>query len=88
MGKTSDGEGEMGRYPLLCAVKVENLLVAGRCFSATHEGMAVPRRMGPCMAMGQVAGTAAALSAKQNVVPRKLDVKQIQEALRRQGVQI
>lgn len=75
-------------YRCLVPLRVESLLVAGRCFSVTHEGMAAPRRMGPCMAMGQAAGTAAALAVKQNIIPRKLDVKQIQDALRRQGVQI
>jgi hypothetical protein len=39
-----------------------NVLVAGRCFSATHDAHASVRSMAQCMAMGQAAGTAAALS--------------------------
>jgi hypothetical protein len=42
---------------------LDNVLVAGRCFSATHDAHASARSMGTCMAMGQAAGTAAALSA-------------------------
>ena len=40
-----------------------NVLVAGRCFSATHDAQASIRSMAQCMAMGQAAGTAAALAA-------------------------
>jgi FAD dependent oxidoreductase len=40
-----------------------NALVAGRCFSATHEAHASIRSMAQCMAMGQAAGTVAALAA-------------------------
>lgn len=40
-----------------------NVLVAGRCFSATHDAHASIRSMAQCMAMGQAAGTAAALAA-------------------------
>jgi FAD dependent oxidoreductase len=40
-----------------------NVLVAGRCFSATHDAHASIRSMGQCMAMGQAAGTTAALAA-------------------------
>jgi hypothetical protein len=68
--------------------KINNLLVAGRCFSATHEAAASARMMPSCMAMGQAAGTAAALAAKQRVSPRELDVKQLQDVLRKQGVKI
>jgi FAD dependent oxidoreductase len=42
-----------------------NVLVAGRCFSATHDAHASVRSMAQCMAMGQAAGTAAALAARQ-----------------------
>ncbi len=39
-----------------------NVLVAGRCFSATHDAHAAVRSMAQCMAMGQAAGTAAAMA--------------------------
>ena len=41
-----------------------NVLVAGRCFSATHDAHASVRSMAQCMAMGQAAGTAAALATR------------------------
>jgi hypothetical protein len=49
--------------PFRCLVPVDldNLLVAGRCLSATHDAHASVRSMAQCMAMGQAAGTAAAL---------------------------
>ena len=40
-----------------------NVLVAGRCFSATRDAHASVRSMAQCMAMGQAAGTAAAIAA-------------------------
>jgi hypothetical protein len=39
---------------------VDNLLVAGRCASMTHEGQSAARASGGCLVMGQAAGTAAA----------------------------
>ncbi|MBB3180632.1 FAD-dependent oxidoreductase [Variovorax sp. Sphag1AA] len=39
---------------------VDNLLVAGRCASMTHEGQSAARASGGCFVMGQAAGTAAA----------------------------
>lgn len=64
---------------------IENLLVAGRCLSATFEAQSGARGMGPCCAMGQAAGTAAALGAQQGVPPRALDMREIQQALLKEG---
>ncbi|MFL6272655.1 MAG: FAD-dependent oxidoreductase, partial [Actinomycetes bacterium] len=50
-------------FGTLVARDAANVLVAGRCFSATHDAHAAVRSMGQCMAMGQAAGTAAALAA-------------------------
>jgi len=60
-------------YRCLLPKHVDNLLVAGRCISATHEGQGALRIMPNCFALGQAAGTAAALSAANGVTPRKLD---------------
>ena len=51
--------------PFGCLVpkNVPNMLVAGRCLSATREAHSSARVMGTCMAMGQAAGTAAAMCA-------------------------
>ncbi len=50
----------------------DGLLVAGRCFSASHDAHASARSMGTCMAMGQAAGTAAALAVAAGVPPREI----------------
>ncbi len=64
---------------------IENLVVAGRCISATFEAQSGTRGMGPCGAMGQAAGTVAALAAKQDATPRSVEVRMVQEALLREG---
>lgn len=79
--------GEYYGVPYRCLVpqKVENLLVAGRCVSATSEAAGAIRVMPPCMALGQAAGTAAALCLKNNVSPRQADVPALIETLKQQG---
>ena len=72
-------------YRSLLSVAVPNLLASGRCISATHEGMAGARVMGTCIAIGQAAGTAAALAVSQGVAPGQIQVAQLQEALRADG---
>jgi hypothetical protein len=75
-------------YRSLLPIRIENLLVAGRCGSATFLGHAAGKSMGNMMALGQAAGSAAALCAAQNVSPRELDVKQLQNVLRAMGAQL
>jgi hypothetical protein len=75
-------------YRSLVPLKVENLLVAGRCVSATHEGQSAIRIQPICMAMGEAAGTAAALCVRTNSTPRRLDVSLLQKQLRRQGANL
>jgi len=64
---------------------LDNVLVAGRCFSATHEAHASCRSMAQTMTMGQAAGVAAALCVRQDTSPRTLDVQTLQEHLLRMG---
>jgi hypothetical protein len=77
--------GESGVYGLpfrtLLPVGVDGLLVAGRCFSSTHDAHASARSMATCMAMGQAAGTAAALSVTAGVHPRSLGADAVRERL-------
>ena len=73
-------------YRSLLPKGIEGLLVAGRCGSTTHMGQAAGKSMGNMMELGQAAGVAAALASKQDVRPRALDVKQIQDALVEMGV--
>jgi glycine/D-amino acid oxidase-like deaminating enzyme len=63
---------------------LDNVLVAGRCFSATHDAHASARSMGTCMAMGQAAGTAAALSPE----PKRLDAQLLRDRLRKDGADV
>lgn len=65
--------------------KIDNLLVAGKCKSATHQAMALTKSVPVCMAEGQSAGTAAALSIKERITPRDLDVEMLQQQLRKDG---
>ena len=60
-------------FRCLLPTGVEGMLVAGRCFSATHDAHASARSMATCMAMGQAAGTAAALAVASDVLPRSID---------------
>ncbi len=59
-------------YRCLLPEGVEGMLVAGRCFSATHDAHASARSMATCMAMGQAAGTAAAMSVASQATPRSV----------------
>jgi glycine/D-amino acid oxidase-like deaminating enzyme len=63
---------------------LDNVLVAGRCFSATHDAHASARSMGTCMAMGQAAGTAAALTPE----PKRVDPEVLRERLREDGADV
>jgi hypothetical protein len=73
-------------YRALLPTKLDGLLVAGRCISATHMGAAAGKSMGNCMATGHAAGIAAAMAAKAGRMPRELSVPAIQQKLRADGV--
>jgi hypothetical protein len=73
-------------YRCLLPQLVEGLLVAGRCFSATHDAHASARSMGTCMSMGQAAGTAAAVAVAAGGVPGGLDAGHLREHLAERGV--
>lgn len=63
-----------------------NVLVAGRCFSATHDAHASIRSMAQCMAMGQAAGTTAALAARtRGGDVRAVAPERVREVLRAAG---
>ncbi|TPE42433.1 FAD-dependent oxidoreductase [Pontibacter mangrovi] len=72
-------------YRSLVPLQVENLLVAGRCISTTHEAMSAIRVMAPCMAMGEAAGRAAKLAVRDGVRPSKLDVQKLRAELLETG---
>ena len=72
-------------YRCLVAKNIENLLLAGRCLSGEPAAAGAVRVMPPCMAMGEAAGTAAALCAKSGTAPRKLDSALLAATLKERG---
>jgi glycine/D-amino acid oxidase-like deaminating enzyme len=62
-----------------------NVLTAGRCFSATHDAHASIRSMAQCMAMGQAAGTVAAMAAEKDGLVREVHFDQVRERLAQDG---
>jgi hypothetical protein len=72
-------------YRVMLPLEVENLVIAGRHFSATSEAQRMSREIPPMFVMGQAAGVAAALSVRDGTPLRSLDVSEIQETLRSQG---
>jgi FAD-dependent oxidoreductase family protein len=72
-------------YRMLVPEGVDNLLMAGRCASMTHDGQSAARVSGACFAMGEAAGSAAALALSGNTNPRDIAVEKLQQALRAQG---
>jgi glycine/D-amino acid oxidase-like deaminating enzyme len=88
VGERSNGSGS-GVYGIpyrsLLPLGVEGLLVAGRCFSATHDAHASARSMATCMAMGQAAGTAAVFAAAGGTMPRLVPAEGLRERLALDG---
>ncbi|MBV9409376.1 MAG: FAD-dependent oxidoreductase [Candidatus Eremiobacteraeota bacterium] len=82
--------GTAYEIPYRCLVPkgVDDLLVAGRCISTTHEALASTRLTPTVMTLGQAAGTAAALSLQQGVTPRALDPALLREHLIHNGVDL
>jgi hypothetical protein len=75
-------------YRCLVPRKIEGLLVSGRAISSEQVPYESHRAMVPMMAVGQAAGAAAALCARQGVTPRALPVAPLQDLLRTQGAQL
>jgi len=68
-------------YRCLVPLKIDNLLISGRCISTTYDANASTRVSPTCMVIGQAAGTAAALSIQQGVSPRDLDPQLLHQVL-------
>lgn len=75
-------------YRSIVPLKIDNLLIAGRPISTTHEAHSSTRVMPICCAVGEAAGTAAALCVRGNKTPRELDVRALQQALVAQGANL
>jgi hypothetical protein len=72
-------------YRALVPRKLDNLLVAGRCFSSDVPANDVLNLIPFCVQMGEAAGTAAAVSLRSRVSPRKVDYRTVQQHLLDQG---
>ena len=68
-------------YGCLLPKNVEGLLLSGRNISGSHLAHSNFRIMSVCIAIGEAAGVAAAISVKQNVKLSDVDVKEIQKHL-------
>ncbi len=90
-GEISDQDypyhGETYQIPYRCLVplKVEQLLVAGRTISTTHEAQGSVRTSPTCMTFGQAAGTAAVVSMRQECTPRQIETGELLKILTAQG---
>jgi glycine/D-amino acid oxidase-like deaminating enzyme len=73
-------------YAALVPQEIGNLLAVGRCISATREGFASVRVIGPCMLEGQAAGVAAGEALARDVPLGDVDVDRIRAALAELGV--
>ncbi len=72
-------------YRMLVPEGIDNLLMAGRCASMTHDGQSAARVSGACFAMGEAAGSAAALALSGNTIPRDIAVEKLQQVLQQAG---
>jgi hypothetical protein len=75
-------------YRCMLPVGVERLLVAGRCVSATFVAQAAIRIQQNCRALGEAAGLAAAMCARDGVTPREIDTDELRRLLKGQGAEI
>ncbi|HYL27402.1 MAG TPA: FAD-dependent oxidoreductase, partial [Candidatus Nitrosotalea sp.] len=80
--------GESYEIPYRCLVPInrEQLLVAGRCISTTHEALASTRLTPTVMTLGQAAGTAAALACARGVFASEIDANELRAQLLADGV--
>ena len=69
-------------YRMMVPREIDNLLVSGKCSS----GGTIPRHVPYCMAMGEAAGTAAAVAVDAGVAPRHIDIGVLQGKLEKQEV--
>lgn len=82
-----EGDGSFDiPYRSLVPRNVSNLLVAGRCLSASHEALATTRLTPSAMATGQAAGTAASLAVNASCSPSEINIKELQAILVQDGM--
>ncbi len=72
-------------YRAMLPREVDQLIVAGRHYSATPQAQKTSREIPPCMAMGEAAGIAAAVALDAGVRVRDADIATIRRLMRAQG---
>ncbi len=72
-------------YRSLIPKDADNLLVAGRCISTTHEAQASIRIMAIVCTLGEAAGTAAAVANRTKASVRKIDIGTLRSELKKAG---
>ncbi|HHU78337.1 MAG TPA: FAD-dependent oxidoreductase [Clostridiales bacterium] len=80
--------GSWYSIPYRCVItrEIKNLLVTGRCLSATHEACAAVRVTPIVMGISQGVGTAAALAAGMEIPVKEVDIDMLRNQLREDGV--
>ncbi len=73
-------------YRMVVPQGLDNVWVAGRCASMSHEAQSAARVTGACFVMGEAAGTAAHLAMSSGTTAADVDVSRLQEQLAAQGV--
>jgi len=73
-------------FRVLVPERIEGLLVAGRSFSSDFASNNMANLIPHCIAMGEAAGTAAAMAVSQNITPRKVEYRKLQQRLLEKGV--
>ena len=84
----ADGDYYTIPYRSLLPLELDNLLVAGRCISATHEAQASIRIMPICATLGEAAGIAAAVAKATGTNLQEVPVERVQAKLREKGAAI
>ncbi len=77
-------EGGSYSIPYRCLVPkgIDGLIVTGRNISATHEALGSTRLQATCMALGEAAGVAAAISSEENIIPREINIEELKKTLK------
>lgn len=75
-------------YRCLLPAGVENLLVSGKTVSFDNEAHQRVRLMPECIAMGEAAGVAAALAARDGITPRQVDVAEVRRLVAEGGLNL
>jgi len=86
----SISKGQKYQIPYRCLItsQMRNLIATGRCLSAEHEALGAVRVTPIAMAVGQGAGTAAALAVRHGCSLAEIDMDELQEVLRANGAEL